>query len=135
METCPRCFGVRTPSDKGSCNFHSPEAHALNVACGWAFDAGMREAERDDARAAIEDLKEIAEVLGDAAETLEQEHAAALPAAVAAERERWRSDLALLVGRAPSYGDSRQPIVVSFCLELERIIKRNTSGAPAPREG
>lgn len=124
-----------------------------NTACGWAFDCGMREAERDDARAAIEDLKEFAEVLGDAVETLEQEHAAALPAAVAAERERCAAEYESLFRDAltlANFGCFSDPygIDAKWLAEkqeaqyeeaAERVFKAAPmvlgSGAPAPREG
>ena len=126
------------------------------VACGWAFDAGMLEAERDDARMAIEDLKEIAEVLGDAAETLKQEHAAALPAAVAAERERLKEWGGVMIlsqieeanetSAAPRGGQTvgpssnpwtRVPVSVRTAIarDVRDLFKHIESGAPAPREG
>lgn len=78
-----------------------------NVACGWAFDAGMREEERDRAqRCFVIQLRE---------------HKNDERAAVAAERERclaWAHALNLCV--------------VGFPSEFRAAIQ---SGAPAPREG
>ena len=99
---------------------YHPEAWNLipHVACGWAFDAGMREAERDAERAYFfrspADMKDAA-------------------VAVAAERARclaWVDWLAC--NKAVAYEWSTH--------EMEeypngRMFTGIRSGAPAPREG
>lgn len=76
--------------------------------------------ERDDAHRAIEDLKDIAQTFEDAAETLEQEHATALPAAIAADRAR----IAQAIREEQSAFDYRTPeSAIAILARLLRVVE------------
>lgn len=96
------------PSDRPGMVQYVDAERAAELACGFAFEAGMREAERDDERSRPN---------REAARRYEQEsrHLSEMRAAVAAERER----CAAWARRNFHAGDT--------VLDIE-------SGAPAPRE-
>lgn len=105
-----------------------------HVACGWAFDCGMREAEVDAARALWLGGRE------------------ATAAAIAAERARCEAERAALLAvlsaarqivaaadacdrEAERHPSSRSSAPVVRAINAMKLLREAVSGAPAPREG